>query len=418
MPHSALANITENRMRRQVRPPVLLSYAAFVLVGITAGVSGVLLPAQMGDYGVDRATIGITFFANSAGFVLAGLSTGALIHRFGVRIALAAAGGGGYVLAALYLATRPPFVAFVLVQLAAGYAIGVLESALNVYLAGLPDATTLLNRLHAFFGVGALLGPLLAAWVIGFASWTVVWLILAVACVPLVAGFLVAYPGSPPPVPPPPVPPPPAMAAGPAAPASGSLLGAALREPGVLLGAAMLAVYVGLELGVGGWGFSYLVQARALPVSLAGYSISGYWLGLTLGRFLISPIAARLGAGPAGLIYACLAGVTAAAALAWLSPVAVLVSVALVLLGFFLGPIFPTTMAVAPRLTQARLTPTAIGVMNAGSVVGGAALPWLAGAIAQNTGIWTLLPFTVTLALLQFAVWRPLADRIRAPRGR
>jgi fucose permease len=169
---------------------------------------------------------------------------------------------------------------------------------------------------------------------------------------------------------------------------------------------------------VGGWGFSYLVQARALPVSLAGYSISGYWLGLTLGRFLISPIAARLGAGPAGLIYACLAGVTAAAALAWLSPVAVLVSVALVLLGFFLGPIFPTTMAVAPRLTQARLTPTAIGVMNAGSVVGGAALPWLAGAIAQNTGIWTLLPFTVTLALLQFAVWRPLADRIRAPRGR
>src|SRR2546429_7908866 len=64
MPHSVMAN---------VRPPVLVSYAAFVLIGITAGVSGVLLPAQMGDYGVDRATIGITFFTTSAGFVLAGL---------------------------------------------------------------------------------------------------------------------------------------------------------------------------------------------------------------------------------------------------------------------------------------------------------------------------------------------------------
>ena len=140
---------------RQARPPVLVSYAAFVLVGINVGISGVLLPSQMASYGVDRATIGIIFFTGSAGFVLASVSTGALIHRAGIRIALTA-GGGAFVLAGLYLATRPPFVAFVLAQLVLGYGTGVLESALNVYIAGLPGATTLLNRLHAFFGVGAL----------------------------------------------------------------------------------------------------------------------------------------------------------------------------------------------------------------------------------------------------------------------
>jgi fucose permease len=70
-------------------------------------------------------------------------------------------------------------------------------------------------------------------------------------------------------------------------------------------------------------------------------------------------------------------------------------------------------MAIAPRLTTPRLAPAAIGVMNAGSVIGGAGLPWLAGVIAQGTGIWTLPPFTVALAVLQFAVWRPLAARIR-----
>jgi fucose permease len=328
--------------------------------------------------------------------------------RSGVRIALAA-GAGTFVLAGLYLATRPPFVAFVLVQLVTGFAAGVLESALNVYLAALPDATALLNRLHAFFGVGALLGPVLAAWIVGAASWTVVWLVLAVACVPLVAGFLAAYPGSQPAEP--------AEPADPAGSAGGGLLGAALRDRGVLLGAAMLAVYVGLELGVSIWAFSYLVQARSLSRQLAGYSVSGYWLGLTLGRFLISPVAARIGATAIGLMYACLAGVTAAAILAWLSPAAVLASVALMLLGFFLGPVFPTTMAVAPQLTRARLVPSAIGVMNAASVVGGSALPWLVGAIAQNTGIWILLPFTLTLAALQFAVWRPLALRIRRGAG-
>jgi hypothetical protein len=36
------------------------AYGAFVLVGVSAGVGGVLLPAQMSDYGVDRAKIGIT----------------------------------------------------------------------------------------------------------------------------------------------------------------------------------------------------------------------------------------------------------------------------------------------------------------------------------------------------------------------
>jgi len=405
-------------MPPQVRAPVLVSYAAFVLVGVSAAVSGVLLPAQMASYGVDRATIGITFFTSSAGFVLAGISTGALIGRCGMRIALAT-GGGAYVLAGLYLASRPPFPAFVAAQLITGYGTGVLESALNVYLAALPGATALLNRLHAFFGVGALLGPALAAWIISAASWSVVWLVLAVACVPLVAGFLLAYPGREPadaapgpaahspevaeaaavPLPEPP------------APAPRRLLSTALRDPGVQLGAVMLALYVGLEISVGNWAFSYLTQTRALPATLAGYTVSGYWLGLTLGRFLISPITARAGATTAAMIYACLAGVTAAAALAWLSPGA-LACVALGLLGFCLGPIFPTTMAITPQLTQARLVPTAIGVLNAASVIGGSALPWLAGTITQNAGMMVLLPFAMALAIAQFAVWRPIARRL------
>jgi len=387
-------------MASYARAPVWLSYAAFVLVGVGAGINGVLLPAQMAGYGVDRAAIGLTFFTGSAGFALAGLSTGALIGRCGVRIALAA-GGGSCVLAGLYLATRPPFPAFVLVQLVTGYGAGVLESALNVYLAALPDATALLNRLHAFFGVGALLGPVLAAWILSLASWPVVWLVLALACIPLVAAFLVAYPGPAPAAPVPETP----------DPVPRRMLSAALRDRGVQLGAAMLALYVGLELSVGNWGFSYLVQTRALPHSLAGYAVSGYWLGLTLGRFLISPFAVRAGLGAASLIYACLAGATAAATLAWLAP-AVVACVALGLLGFFLGPIFPTTMAITPRLTQARLVPTAIGVMNAASVLGDAAVPWLAGAVAQNAGMWVLLPFAIVLALAQLAVWRPITGRI------
>jgi fucose permease len=403
---------------RQARPPVLMSYAAFVLVGINVGISGVLLPSQMASYGVGRATIGITFFTSSAGFVLASVSTGALIQKAGIRIALTA-GGVAFTLAGLYLATRPPFAAFVLAQLVVGYGTGVLEAALNVYIAGLPNATTLLNRLHAFFGIGALAGPPLAAWILGFASWTVVWLVVSVACVPLVAGFLLAYPG--PEQSAPDAQGTPAVHAAPDGPGTGpapapsppprGLLHSALRDRGVQLGTAMLFVYVGVEIGVGNWGFSYLTQTRALPDSLAGYTISGFWLGLTLGRFLISPIAARAGATTATMIYACLAGISIAIVAAWVSP-AVVACVAFGLLGFFLGPVFPTTMAIVPQLTLPRLVPTAIGVMNAGAVIGGSVLPWLAGTLAQNAGMRVLLPFVLALSLAQFAVWRPIAARL------
>ncbi|MEE6259894.1 MFS transporter [Plantactinospora sonchi] len=395
------------------RPAILLAYAAFVFVGVSAGVGGVLLPAQILDYGVDKAAIGTTFFTFSAGFLLAGVTTGRLIHRTGFRAALVV-GAGAFVVAGLYTAVRPPFLAFVAVQVLAGYGIGVLESVLNAYLSELPGAATLLNRLHAFFGVGALAGPVLAAWMLSTLPWTAVWLVLALVCLPLVAGFLAVYPAR-------------SASAG-AEPGTGAamadtataggtgggLLGAALRQPAVLFGALFLTVYVGLEVSVGNWAFSFLVDGHQQTAVLAGYTVSGYWLGLTAGRFVISPVATRLGLTPAGTVLGCLAGVAVSALLVWLAPTAALASVGLVLLGFFLGPAFPTAMALVPRLTSARLVPTAIGVMNGVSVIGGAALPWLAGVLAQHAGVWTLLPFVLVLALVQLLIWWPLTRRTTA----
>jgi len=185
----------------------------------------------------------------------------------------------------------------------------------------------------------------------------------------------------------------------------GRLLPAVLRHPAVLLGAVLLSVYVGLEIGVGTWGYGYLVDARAASDLVASWTVSAYWFGLTLGRFVLSPLATKLGLTKIGLAYVSLVGVAVSCALAWAAPAAPVAAVGFVLLGFFLGPIFPTTLAVVPDLISARLAPTAMGVINAGSVVGGAALPWLAGALGQGIGVWTLLPFALLLAFVQLVVW-------------
>jgi fucose permease len=161
---------------------------------------------------------------------------------------------------------------------------------------------------------------------------------------------------------------------------------------------------------VGNWGFGYLVEGRDVSPSLASWTVSAYWFGLTVGRFVISPVTTRLGLTKLGLGYVCMAGVVVATLLSFVLPLGGFVA-----LGFFLGPIFPTAISVVPELIEARLVPTAIGVMNGGSVIGGSALPWLAGAIGQGVGVWTLLPFTLALGLVQWLVWWGMASRVRVP---
>ncbi len=349
---------------------------------------------------MDKATIGITFFTFSAGFMLAGAVAGELLHRVGTRYALVL-GGAACVVGGLATAARPPFVLLVVIQVVIGFGIGIVESVLNVFLSELPEATTLLNRLHAFFGVGALIGPLMATWTLRYFAWTAVWLILSIAWVALVIGFLLVYPVRPA-----------VPASDPSEPPRRGMFGSAVRDPAVVLAAGFLAVYVGLELSVGNWGFSYLVSDRSQGDLLAGYIVGGYWFGLTLGRFVISPFATRRGLTAARMTELCLLGVIAGALFIWVAPLVVAAGVGFVLLGFFLGPIFPTAIAVVPSLTEARLVPTAIGLINGVSVVGGAVFPWLAGAISEGVGVWTLLPYALVLALLQLAMWSRLTRRM------
>jgi fucose permease len=232
----------------------------------------------------------------------------------------------------------------------------------------------------------------------------VIYLVMALMCVPLLVGFAVLHPARERPEP----------GSGALEQPARGLLRDTVRQPAVILGSILLSTYVGLEISIGTWAFSYLTGDLGQGDLLAGNLVSGYWLGLTLGRFLIAPIAERLGWDELRTMVACLGGVAAGALGVWVGPGPV-PAVSLLLAGFFLGPMFPTVMAAAPRLTEPRRVGTAIGVLNGVSVVGGAGLPWLAGWLSEQTALWTLWPYAIGLALVQVALWRALARRWARP---
>jgi fucose permease len=379
-----------------------LAFASFVVIGIGGGAAGVLLPAQIAYYGIGKAVIGLLFFAFSAGYLLAGAASGWLIRRLGLRAAIVL-GTATYSTIAFGCAMRPPYAVLVALYAVFGFGGGLIEATLNAYLAALPRHVVLLNLLHACFGAGALAGPVLAATLLAAGlHWGAVYLVFAGAGTALMIGFAARYPSALPAVEPDSDPPP----------ARTSDLGAALRHPAVLLSALFLTVYVGLEISLGNWLYSLLVEERGQGAVLAGWVVSAFWMGFTLGRFVLSVLAERCGIGPAELAWGCLVTVMVAGVAVWLAPGTLAASAGLVVLGFALGPIYPLTVAVLPRMTPSRMVPTAIGLLVGMSVLGGAFFPWLAGTLAELIGLGSLLPFTLLLGLALLANWWHLSRRL------
>lgn len=62
-----------------------------------------------------------------------------------------------------------------------------------------------------------------------------------------------------------------------------------------LIGAAYILIYVGVEVTLGGWGFSWLTKGRHGADEPMLSVMSGYWAGLALGRVVLGYICGRFG---------------------------------------------------------------------------------------------------------------------------
>ena len=376
------------------RPQLGTAFFGFVLIGVASGAWGVLLPSLSAYYNVDKSVVGLLFFASAVGYFLSALGTGFLTAKLGQRWYLVT-GTATFMLCCALLALKPPFALVLFIRLFQGMATGILEAGLNLFVAALPNNTALLNYLHAFYGVGALVGPLIASTILAFSwGWNTAILIWTFFALPLLIGLLALFrhqsSG--------------AAHEGQTGEGENGLL-AALKIPVVWFATLFLLFYVGVEVSLGSWGYTFLLENRHESDLLAGGIVSGYWLGLTLGRFILNHIAGRLRLGLSGLMYTCMAGIVLGILMIWLIPGVVASAVAFCLTGLSLGPIYPSTVALVPDIVPSRMVSSAIGFLVGLSILGVALFPWIAGTLAQYTGIWSLLPYSVGLTVIMLALW-------------
>jgi fucose permease len=369
---------------------IALAFYAFVAIGIAEGGLGVLLPSVLSEYGLTPASVTLLFLSQIAGYIFAALSSGVLSARIGLaRMVLVAAIALTSTLC-IYASTQH-WLVMVLAGSFLGLGIGLIDAGINSFIASDQRNANKMGYLHAFYGIGALLGPTIATALLTLSvPWRNIYFVFATIVSFVIVGMIWAIRD-----------PYRSLTQRVEQSSAKTDLGIVLKTPIILVAGIFLAVYVGAEASVGNWAYTVQRLGRGTPNWIAGYSVSGYWFGLTLGRFATGKMTDWFGAKRT--ITGSLVLLLASSLIWWRFPNQLW---SLFLIGFALAAIFPLTIWLMPQRIAPPLVPTAIGFMTSVASLGAATIPTSLGWIANQAGLSVIPGLIVVLAIAMLLLHR------------
>lgn len=353
---------------RTPRRTLLVAWLSIFVIGMLSGALGPLLPILAARLGLPVEAMGALYPALFAGALTAQLAGGWVAERIGLRN-LALLGTGLLTLGILGFAASATLPLLLAAAALAGLGQGAIDVSTNVLVAAVfprERVVSAVNLLHVAFGAGAMLAPVVATAAVARLGSPMPALHLAggvgVATVLLGARVLLDAPA----------------AHGDGGPGAAALY----RTPALWLLALVLFLYVGGEMGVGGWTARYLERTSDLSAGPIALVVSAYWAALTAGRLVGAALGARLSAGT--LLLWSVAGSLLGAALVPLGGGSVAATVVgTLILGVAYGPVFPTAVVLATERFP-RAAGRAVSVLVSAASVGGMALPPLQGVLLER----------------------------------
>ena len=253
---------------------------------------------------------------------------------------------------------------------------GAIDSSINTF-AAISFSPRIVNWLHAFYGIGATLGPLILTWFItqrntwhsGYVTVASIQLFLAILFI--VTNKFWDIKGK---------------RSIPTAPISRR---ETLRMPALWIGVVAFFIYTGIEFGMGEWTFTVLTKSRMMDAIVAGYWVSAYYACFTGGRMVAGVLLSHVSIKKV-LIFSIFGIVTGALMIASGISSAITLS-GIIITGVFCGPIFPCLISFTPQRMGKSHTANAIGFQVGAAAVGSAVLPGFSGYLAKHFG-WEFIP--------------------------
>jgi fucose permease len=373
--------IGASRTRRSLQ---IIALLAFLGLGLPDGVLGVVWPSMRRTFALPMSQLGILLTAAMVGYLASSVASGVLVARLGLGRVLVASSAATAASAVGY-ALAPHWVMVVASALIAGLGAGAIDAGVNAF-AAVRLSPQLTTWLHASYGVGATLGPLVTGAILTTTgSWRAAYGVIGVVLAMMTVGFartesrwtLDTTPNR-------------HVHAAPA-------ITDALRQPAVWRSVALFFIYAGLEVGAGQWAYSWLVEGRQVAAGAAAAWLAVYWGSLTAGRVALGALVTRL--GTEALLRTSLATVPAGVLVLWVGVGPTAGATGLPLLGLALAPIFPLLIATTSGRVGVVYATHAIGLQVAAFYLGSAVLPGAAGLLASSRGLDTLGPFLLGTAI-------------------
>lgn len=356
---------------------------------------GIAWPSMRASLDAPFAGLGLLVAAMTVAQFVASAASGLLRERLGsiaLLLASVAAAAGGlaiFVIASGWWAT-------ILASAVLGLGVGLLDAAVNTE-AALRGDVRFMGALHGAWAIGASLGPpLVGATLVASDSWRPAYVVAAAAFALLgVATYAVRHD----------------LASAPELEAEASRERSISRT--VILGCALMFVYVGIELGAGQWTYTRFTEDGSLSDGLAGLAVFLFWSALAAGRLALAVFGDRV---PTPRLFDLSVFGTLASTLGfWVLPPPLAALVALPLLGAALSVFVPVLLYLTPRRIGSAAAPHAIGYQVAAGMIGGATLPAAVGLLMQWIDVAVLGPCLVAMAVvlagLHIASTRPVGSR-------
>lgn len=372
-----------------------LIYLAFISLGLPDSLLGSSWPIMNLDFLVPAGNAGFISMITSSGTIVSSLFSHRLIKKFGtgkitvISVAMTAIALTGFSLS-------PSFIWLLACALPLGLGAGAVDSGLNEFVAEHYEAKHM-NWLHCFWGVGAMLGPILIStltlwghnWRSGYSSIAVIQFVLVgllVFSLPMwkryentstkhiekdpqskvISGFLSPF-----------------------------------QAKGSIFAMLTFFLYSCVESSMMLWGASYLVKIKnILPEHAAGW-VSLFFLGITAGRMLSGFVSMKFNNETLirmGSILVII-GVTL-----MLLPLPSLFTIgSFIIIGLGLAPIFPSMLHQTPIYFGKQNAPAAMGMQMAFAYTGTTLMPPLFGQIFAHTS-FSVMPYILLACSLGLVI--------------
>lgn len=369
---------------------IFIIYITYISLGLPDSLLGVAWPDMVGEFHVTYSAVGIISMAIAVCTVISSLQTIRITQKTGTgklvlsSILLTAMGLIGF-------AFTKNFFLLIVAALPLGFGAGAIDTSVNNYVSSNLKAHHM-NWLHAFWGVGATLGPIIMGVVLdNHFSWRNGYLIIG--SIQLILAFILLFslplwkqneqkvaiePDK-----------------------SKLSFGALLKQKGVMWSLLSFLFYVGIEGTIFLWGSSYLVEVKSVTAASASFILSLFFASITLGRIISGFVTFWL-SNPKLLLLSesiLLIGICTVA----IGRVSILY-IGFILIGLGCAAIFPTMMHETPERFGARNSGAIIGFQVAFGYVGVTILPPLLGILFQRVSMNLFPLFLVGFVLILIVV--------------